>query len=79
MGRVVKVPPIEEVPEIIRGKSFAIVQAAYLGNEHDGAELMRPLVELGPELNTFAMSPRAPSATSRWIPTRRCPTRARRG
>jgi FAD/FMN-containing dehydrogenase len=60
VGRVVQVPPIEEVPEIIRGKSFAIVQAAYLGNERDGAELMRPLVELGPELNTFGMFP--PSA-----------------
>jgi FAD/FMN-containing dehydrogenase len=60
VGRVVQVPPLEEIPELIRGRSFAIVQAAYLGNERDGAELMRPLVELGPELNTFAMAP--PSA-----------------
>jgi hypothetical protein len=33
------------------------VQAAYIGNERDGAELMRPLTELGPEMNTFAMVP----------------------
>src|SRR5215208_3105830 len=32
-------------------------QAAYLGNEADGAELMRPLADLGPEMNTFAMVP----------------------
>ena len=60
VGRVVQVPPLEEIPELIRGKSFAIVQAAYLGNERDGAELIHPLAELGPELNTFAMVP--PSA-----------------
>jgi len=55
VARVVHVPPLEEVPEILRGKSFTIVQAAYLGTEADGAELLRPLVELGPEMNTFAM------------------------
>jgi FAD/FMN-containing dehydrogenase len=57
VARVVQIPPLEEIPEIIRGKSFAIVQAAYIGNERDGAELMRPLTELGPEMNTFAMVP----------------------
>jgi hypothetical protein len=57
VGRVVQIPPLPEIPEIIRGKSFAIVQAAYLGNEADGAELIRPLTELGPEMNTFSMVP----------------------
>jgi len=57
VGRVVQVPPLPEIPEIIRGRSFAIVQAAYLGNEADGAELIRPLAELGPEMNTFGMVP----------------------
>jgi hypothetical protein len=57
VGRVVQVPPLPEIPEIIRGRSFAVVQAAYLGNEADGAELMRPLAELGPEMNTFGMVP----------------------
>jgi FAD/FMN-containing dehydrogenase len=60
VGRVVQVPPLPEIPEILRGKSFAIVQAAYLGNEADGTELIRPLAELGPELNTFGLIP--PSA-----------------
>ena len=57
VGRVVQVPPLPEIPEILRGKSFTILQAAYLGNEADGAELIRPLVELGPEMDTFAMAP----------------------
>ena len=40
---------------MLRGKSFTVLQAAYLGGEADGAELIRPLTELGPEMNTFAM------------------------
>ena len=52
---VMQFPPIEEVPEMVRGKSFAILQAVYLGSEADGAELIRPLTDLGPEMNTFAM------------------------
>ena len=55
VARVVQVPPLEEIPEMLRGKSFTIIQAAYLGSEADGAELLRPLTELGPEMNTFAM------------------------
>jgi hypothetical protein len=55
VGRVVQVPPLPEIPEILRGRSFTILQAAYLGTEADGAELIRPLTELGPEMNTFAM------------------------
>ena len=55
VARMMQIPPLEEIPEIIRGKSFTIVQAAYLGNERDGAELIRPLTELGPDMNTFAM------------------------
>ncbi len=55
VGRLMQFPPLEEVPEMVRGKSFAILQAAYLGSEADGAELLRPLTDLGPEMNTFAM------------------------
>ena len=55
VGRLMQFPPLEEVPEMVRGKSFTILQAAYLGSEADGAELIRPLTDLGPEMNTFAM------------------------
>jgi FAD/FMN-containing dehydrogenase len=55
VGRLMQFPPIEEVPEVVRGKQFAILQAAYLGGEREGAELLRPLAELGPAMNTFAM------------------------
>ena len=55
VGRLMQFPPLEEVPEMVRGKSFAILQAVYLGSEADGAELLRPLTDLGPEMSTFAM------------------------
>jgi FAD/FMN-containing dehydrogenase len=53
--KLMQFPPLEEIPEPFRGKSFVIVQTAYLGSERDGAELVRPLTELGPDMNTFAM------------------------
>jgi FAD/FMN-containing dehydrogenase len=59
VGRVLSFPPLEIVPEIVRGQSFAIVEAAYLGGEAEGAELLRPIRELGPVMDTFAMVPPA--------------------
>src|SRR5215210_247207 len=53
--KLMQFPPLEEIPEPFRGKSFVIIQSAYLGSESDGAELVRPLTELGPDMNTFAM------------------------
>ena len=57
--RVMNFPPFEEVPEEIRGKSFAIVEAVFLGEEAAGAELLAPLRELGPLMDSFAMVPPA--------------------
>ncbi|HEX6654280.1 MAG TPA: FAD-dependent oxidoreductase, partial [Thermoleophilaceae bacterium] len=55
VARVYQFPPVPFLPELIRGMSFTVVQAAYLGGESDGADLIRPLTELGPDMNTFAM------------------------
>jgi FAD/FMN-containing dehydrogenase len=55
VARVYQFPPLPILPEFLAGKSFTVVQAAYLGNESDGAELIRPLTELGPDTNTFGM------------------------
>ena len=57
VARMMQFPPLEAVPEPVRGKSFAIVQAAFLGGEADGADLIAPLRELGPGMDTFALSP----------------------
>ena len=50
-------PPIPDVPAFARGRSFAVVMAAYLGTEADGCELLKPLRDLGPARDTFAVVP----------------------
>ena len=50
-------PPIPEVPAYARGRSFAVVMAAFLGSEAEGRELLRPLRDLGPERDSLAIVP----------------------
>jgi FAD/FMN-containing dehydrogenase len=57
LGRILRLPPLPEVPEPLRGRAFALVEAAYLGDAAAGAELIRPLRQLGPDLDTFTMIP----------------------
>ena len=57
VGRILQFPPFDFVPEPLRGKSFALVEAVYLGSEDEGRELLEPLRALGPVMDTFAMVP----------------------
>jgi FAD/FMN-containing dehydrogenase len=50
-------PPIPEVPAFARGRSFAVVMAAFLGSPAEGRALLRPLRDLGPERDTLALVP----------------------
>jgi FAD/FMN-containing dehydrogenase len=50
-------PPIPDVPAFARGRSYAVVMAAFLGSRAEGASLLRPLRELGAERDTFASVP----------------------
>jgi hypothetical protein len=50
-------PPLPDVPPFARGRSFAVVMAAFLGGEAEGRSLLRPLRELGPARDTFAVVP----------------------
>jgi FAD/FMN-containing dehydrogenase len=59
VGRVLQFPPLPDVPEPLRGKSFVVVEAVVLGDEAYGAELLEPIRALGPALDTFAMVPPA--------------------
>ena len=56
-ARLLQFPPLEEIPEIVRGKSFAVVNGAFLGSEKDGAELFQPLRDLGPEMDGMGFVP----------------------
>jgi len=57
LGRILRLPPAPEVPEPLRGRAFALVEAACLSDAGTGSELLGPLRRLGAELDTFAMIP----------------------
>ncbi|MCW3017121.1 MAG: FAD-binding oxidoreductase [Solirubrobacterales bacterium] len=59
VGRLLQVPPMPEIPEPIGGRSFVVIEAAYLGTQVGGEALLAPLRALGPEIDTFAMLPPA--------------------
>ena len=57
VGRILQFPPLLEIPEPLRGNSFVLVEAAYLGSQAEGTELLRPLRELEPAIDSFAIVP----------------------
>jgi FAD/FMN-containing dehydrogenase len=57
LGRILQFPPLEELPEHLRGGRFAVVEAVFIGTEADGAELLAPLRSLDPAMDTFATVP----------------------
>jgi FAD binding domain len=57
LGRILRFPPIPEVPEPLRGRAFSLVEAACIADAGAGADLIQPLRRLGPEMDTFKMIP----------------------
>jgi FAD binding domain/Berberine and berberine like len=57
IGRFLQFPPIPDIPQPLRGNSFVVIEATYIGDEQAGADLLRPLRELGPVMDTFATIP----------------------
>jgi FAD/FMN-containing dehydrogenase len=45
--RVLNFPPVPEVPDPLRGKSFTVLEVIYCGDTADGEQLVAPLRELG--------------------------------
>ncbi|MBV9335790.1 MAG: FAD-binding protein [Solirubrobacterales bacterium] len=54
VGRFLNLPPIPEIPEPVRGKSFVIVEAIHAGDPRDADALLAPLRALGPVNDTIA-------------------------
>lgn len=52
LARVLRFPPIPEIPEPLRGRSFVAVEAAMQADAATVAELLHPLRALGPEMDT---------------------------
>ena len=59
IGRILQLPDMPPIPEPLRGAQIVVIEAAFLGTEEDGAELLKPLRDLGPIADTFAVG--APS------------------
>ncbi len=57
IGRLLQLPPLPEIPEPVRGKSFAIVEAIHCGDGAEAEELLQPLRALGPQMDTVAPMP----------------------
>src|SRR3954447_16514029 len=53
VGRVLQFPPLPDPPDFLSGKSYVVVEAAFLGSEADGRALLKPLRDLGPAIDTF--------------------------
>jgi FAD/FMN-containing dehydrogenase len=48
-------PDAPFVPEFVRGGSYAILHSAFLGDEPEGRELVKPIRDLGPVIDTYGM------------------------
>ena len=57
IARIMRFPPLPEVPGHLRGRGFMLVEAACLGDAAAAAELLRPLRRLVPETDTFTTMP----------------------
>jgi mRNA-degrading endonuclease toxin of MazEF toxin-antitoxin module len=57
IGRLLQLPPAPEVPEPLRGRRLVVVEAAFLGDECAGRELLAPLRALGSHIDTFGVVP----------------------
>jgi FAD/FMN-containing dehydrogenase len=55
--RVMRVPPLPELPDFLRGREIAIIDGAVLGSDQRGCELLGGLRALRPEVDTFDRVP----------------------
>jgi hypothetical protein len=57
VGRYLRLPPLPDIPEPMRGKSFVVVEVVHLGEPEQADELLAPLRALGPTLDTIQRIP----------------------
>ena len=58
--RILQLPPIPEVPEAVRGRQIVMINGAVLADDATAEQILAPLRELAPEIDTFGRVP-APS------------------
>ena len=57
VGRLLRFPPLPDLPEPLRGQSFVVVEAACQLPDDQAVDLLAPLRALGPAMDTFARIP----------------------
>jgi FAD/FMN-containing dehydrogenase len=57
VGRYLRLPPLPDIPEPMRGKSFVVVEVVHLGEPKQADELLAPLRALGPAMDTIQRIP----------------------
>jgi hypothetical protein len=57
LGRLLQLPPLPEIPEPVRGKSFVIVEVVHAGEREVADQLIAPLRALGPVMDTVSEIP----------------------
>ncbi|GAA1796772.1 FAD-binding oxidoreductase [Agromyces neolithicus] len=59
VGRVLRLPPLPDLPPFLSGRSLVVVEAAILESPDRADELLGPLRDLGPEIDTVHPQPTA--------------------
>jgi FAD/FMN-containing dehydrogenase len=54
VGRILQLPPLEVIPEPLRGRNLVVVEAAIMADEATADHILAPLRALVPEMDTFA-------------------------
>jgi hypothetical protein len=58
VARFLHLPPLPQIPELLRDRPLVTIGACYLGPEEEGAELVAPMKGLAdPIMDTFAQTP----------------------
>ena len=57
VGRMLRFPPIPDLPPFLSGQSFVVVEATIQASTEDAGELLAPLRALGPAIDTFRPTP----------------------
>jgi FAD/FMN-containing dehydrogenase len=59
IGRILRVPPFEEIPEPFRGKHFAMVEVIHIGDQRSGDDVVEAIRDLEPAIDTYGLIPTA--------------------
>jgi hypothetical protein len=57
LGRILRFPPLEELPPFLRGRELVVIEACFLDGQPQADALLAELRALVPEVDTFATIP----------------------